>query len=421
VSGALESARASGLVRAGEPLLVMLSGGADSVCLLDVALSLGADVTALHVNYGLREEASADEWHCRTLCKSLDVPLVVENVSLSGVGNMHAEARERRYSLAERHAVGDYAAAHTASDQAETVLYRLAASQGRRALLGMEPRRGRLVRPLLGVSRADTVSWCQARGLEWREDASNDDPRFARARVRNEVLPVLLSINPAAEANIARTAEELRDEAAVLDHAAAAAEGSPGAAIALFELRKAGVGIARLVLRRAAERAGVTLTRGDADTILAVDEHGTRAFDVGDGGRALVEYGTVRFTRLGTPVSAEPVLLGVPGSVDWGDWTVSARVGGPGEEFVSGAALGEVVTVRGWRDGDRMRPLGVGGSKTLADLFVDNKVPREMRRTLPVVETAEGEIAWVAGVVVAEGFRAAPDEQDVVALSAKPR
>src|SRR5215217_1030557 len=152
---ALDAARASGLVRAGEPLLVMLSGGADSVCLLDVALSLGAEVRALHVNYGLREEASADEWHCSQLCASLGVELIVEAVELSGVGNMHAEARERRYALAERHAVGDYAAAHTASDQAETVLYRLAASQGRRALLGMEPRRGRLVRPLLGVSRAE--------------------------------------------------------------------------------------------------------------------------------------------------------------------------------------------------------------------------------------------------------------------------
>src|SRR3954466_7610295 len=127
----------------------MLSGGADSVCLLDVALTLGADVTALHVNYGLREGADADEWHCRQLCSKLKVPLIVEAVELTGTGNMHAEARARRYALAERHAVRDYAAAHTASDQAETVLYRLAVSPGRRALLGMESRRGRLGPPPL--------------------------------------------------------------------------------------------------------------------------------------------------------------------------------------------------------------------------------------------------------------------------------
>ena len=119
--------------------------------------------------------------------------------------------------------------------------------------------------------------------------------------------------------------------------------------------------------------------------------------------------------------SGGPVLLGVPGSVDWGDWTVVARVGGAGEEFVSAAALGDVVTVRGWRDGDRIRPAGLGGSKTLADVFVDNKIPREMRRTLPVLETAGGEIAWVAGVVVAEGFRAEPGAPGTVALSARPR
>src|SRR5438874_866822 len=81
---------------------------------------------------------------------------------------------------------GDYASAHTATDQAETVLYRLATSPGRRALLGMDPRRGRLVRPLLRVRRADTHAYCLEHGLEWRDDASNDDPRFARSRIRHE-------------------------------------------------------------------------------------------------------------------------------------------------------------------------------------------------------------------------------------------
>ena len=155
---ALEVARDSGLVPPGAPLLVMLSGGADSVCLLDVAIELGADVSALHVNYGLRAGAGEDEEFVRELCVSLGAPLQVELVQL-GEGNLQAEARERRYALAERHAAGRYAAAHTASDQAETVLYRLAVSPGRRALLGMEPRRGRLVRPLLGATRAGVREW----------------------------------------------------------------------------------------------------------------------------------------------------------------------------------------------------------------------------------------------------------------------
>ena len=416
---ALEVARASALVRAGEPLLVMLSGGADSVCLLDVALSLEADVSALHVNYGLRDGADGDEAFARSLCESRGVPLEVERVEL-GTGNVQAEARDRRYALAERHAAGDYAAAHTASDQAETVLYRLAVSPGRRALLGMEPRRGRLVRPLLEATREDTREWCRSRGLEWREDPSNADARFARSRVRHEVLDGLRSLNPAAELNIARTAALLRDEDAVL-RALASERLVAGAALQLAALRAEPAAVARLVLREAAERAGVGLARGDAETILSMDDRGTRAVDV-TGGRALVEYGTVRFTaEAAARAEDEPVRLPVPGSVGWGGWVVDARIGAYGDVELDAAALGDVLTVRAWRDGDRMRPLGLGGSKSLQDVFTDRKVPREMRRTLPVVESAGGEIAWVAGAeVVGDAFRAREGEP-AVALSAKRR
>src|SRR4051794_22070659 len=188
---ALEAASESGLIVAGAPLLVMLSGGADSVCLLDCALTLGARVSALHVNYGLRDESDADEHHCRRLCESLGVSLAVERVALPDSGNLQAEARDRRYALAERHAPpgADYATGHTASDQAETVLYRLAVSPGRRALLGMEPRRGRLVRPLLDATRDDTGAWCQARGLSWRAGPAKAAPPLPPARGGPGVLP----------------------------------------------------------------------------------------------------------------------------------------------------------------------------------------------------------------------------------------
>src|SRR4051794_30193468 len=112
-SEAFQAAQRSALVTAGEPLLVMLSGGADSCCLLDVAVQLGARVSALHVNYGLRgEESDRDEAHCRALCDRLDVPLRVERVELDPGSNLQARARDARYALAESHAVGDYAAAH---------------------------------------------------------------------------------------------------------------------------------------------------------------------------------------------------------------------------------------------------------------------------------------------------------------------
>jgi tRNA(Ile)-lysidine synthase len=126
----------------------------------------------------------------------------------------------------------------------------------------------------------------------------------------------------------------------------------------------------------------------------------------------------VRFTHTEEPVEPEPVRLPVPGSVRFGPWEVEARVGPGGEAVVDAAALGDHPVVRGWRSGDRMRPAGLGGTKTLQDLFTDRKVPRELRHTLPVVEV-DGEIAWVAGVALGERFLVGSGS--VVSLTARQR
>jgi tRNA(Ile)-lysidine synthase len=410
----LAAARRSGLVRAGEPLLALLSGGGDSVCLVDVALRLGARASALHVNYGLRPGADEDEAFVRELCRRLEVPLHVERVELGEEGNLQERAREARYSLAEGLAEADYAAAHTASDQAETVLYRLAVSPGSRALHGMATRRGRLVRPLLAVTRDEVRDYLRARGLDWREDPSNADRRFARARVRHELLDALRTIGPAPERTIAETARQLREEAELLDAAVDAAmeELGGGPAVSLPELRERPPALRRLILRRLAGDRPVP------DSILDVDDRGTKSIDLGGGLRAVAEYGTLRFARTREEKLPEPVELTVPGRVRFGDWEVEASLGGAGEVSVSG--LGPSATVRAWRDGDRIRPAGLGGTKTLQDLFTDRKVPRALRRTLPVVEVG-GAIVWVAGVAVDERFAAPEGGPGVVALSAHSR
>jgi tRNA(Ile)-lysidine synthase len=222
-----------------------------------------------------------------------------------GGGNLHAWARELRYAAGERAvaALEDpaarLAAGHTISDQAETVLYRLATSPGRRALLGMPATRGVLVRPLLAaeVTREETAAHCRARGIAWREDAANDDRAFARARVRGDLLPALRAVDPRAEANVLRTAQVLREEAAVLDELVAGALGGRDG-LPRAELAALAPALARLVLRRLAEDATGGLCARAAtrlDDVLALGDDG--ALDLGDGARAIVAGGVVRVGR----------------------------------------------------------------------------------------------------------------------------
>ncbi|MEA2456274.1 MAG: tRNA(Ile)-lysidine synthase, partial [Thermoleophilaceae bacterium] len=308
-------------------------------------------------------------------------------------------------------------AAHTASDQAETVLYRLAVSPGSRALHGMAPRRGRLVRPLLGITREEVRAYLRSRDLEWREDPSNADARFARARVRHDLMEGLRSIGPAAERTIAETARQLREEAEVLDAAVDAAleELGGGPAVSASVLGRQLPAVRRLALRRLAEQAGGELGAGQADEIMALGGRGSKSLDLGGGLRAVVEYGTLRFTRAPAEAVPDPVPLTVPGRARFGEWEVEATPGAPGDVAVT-SDLGPL-RVRAWREGDRMRPVGLGGTKTLQDLFTDRKVPRALRHTLPIV-VCEEEIVWVAGVAVDERFAAAADRNSV-GLSAR--
>jgi tRNA(Ile)-lysidine synthase len=304
VATVLESVRSGGLLEPGRPVVVMYSGGRDSTCLLDVALTVcGADaVTALHVNHGLRPSAGDDERHCVDHAERVGVRIVVERAPGPPEGNVQAWARDLRYGAAERVAGPrdvDIAAGHTASDQAETVLYRLAASPGRRALLGMAPRTGRLIRPLLGVFRDDTAAYCRARGLPWIDDPANEDPAHARARIRHRAMAALRDVHPAAEANIVRTAELLRAEAAVLDAAVEdALRGGDG--ISLERLAGLHPALQRLVVIRMAEDAAGAPVFGVGDRVgelLALGaRRATASVDLGRGVQARIAGGRLRIT-----------------------------------------------------------------------------------------------------------------------------
>ncbi|GAC1438587.1 MAG: tRNA lysidine(34) synthetase TilS [Solirubrobacteraceae bacterium] len=415
------------------PLVLLCSGGRDSVCLVHLA-ALGRPRKALlvlHVNYGLREAAAGDEALVRRLCSSFGLTLeVVRAPPAPATGNLQAWARDLRYGAATRLAIERtalIATGHTASDQVEGVLYRLAASPGRRALRGMPSRQGRLVRPLLASTREQTAAYCTAQGLEWREDASNEDPRFARARARGSLVPVLRELHPAAERNVLRTIEALREEGEVLDEWLAEALGGREA-VELDELAALPAAIARLLVMRMAERAAGEFLPGVGGRVaeLLALPRASGSLDVGCGVRAEVSYGSLSFSRAAPrePVPP-PAPLAVPGRARFGAWEISCSFEPPpaGEDTGLGVldadALGSGLLVRAWRPGDRMQPRGMGGAtKSLADLFGARRVPRAQRRDVPLI-TCGGEIAWIPGVAASERFRPGAATRRPLMLSAR--
>ncbi|HET9094818.1 MAG TPA: tRNA lysidine(34) synthetase TilS [Solirubrobacteraceae bacterium] len=334
----LELVRADGLIEPSRPLVVLLSGGRDSVCLLDIAVRVAGpqSVRALHVEYGLRDSAVADAHHCQTLCAELDVPLrTLHPRHRAQDGNLQAWARRERYAAAAALAAEldrarpparggpcQIATGHTASDQAETILYRLASSLSRRALLGMRRRTpgapagpagpgtpaardGRsaatIVRPLLGVTREQTTAHCRARGLPYRDDESNDSDAYARVRIRHQLLAALERVHPAAVANVAAVAEILAAEAAVLDELVdgVLAREPPGT-VRLELLRAQAPALRRLIVQRLADRAAGRPAAGvgrRAEDVVALPARGRASVHLPCGVRASVSAGVVRFDR----------------------------------------------------------------------------------------------------------------------------
>ena len=445
----VEAIEASALVAPGSKGVLLLSGGADSCALAFglSGLSSAPGFCALHLNYGLRAESDEDEAAAAALCLRLGVELLVERpVRPAGQsGNLHGWAREQRYRAAEEVRAGrglDWiAVAHTASDLAETVIYRLAVSPGTRPLAAMPSRRGAVIRPLLSLSREQVRAEAEAAGLPFIDDRSNDDPSFARARIRNEVLPVLSDLNPSVLEAISRTRDDIAEQLDFLSRAGAdlIREGPGGVPqIDASALAGAHAAVRRSALRELAERVlgrPVSVSREQAGEIcrLAAASEGGR-IDLGQGASMVAESGTVAVEPGGGEAGQESpggggagaAELGLPGRLQWGGWTIHAEfmeppfaTEGPQVATLDADRLAPVLEVRTWQPGDRISPLGMDGSKSIQDLFTDLRIPRSRRRTLPLL-VSDGEIAWVPGLVIGDRFRLTPETTRAIRLDAVP-
>ena len=395
--------------------LALVSGGPDSVALLRVVVELGGEPVVLHVDHGLRgEESREDAEFVRELCRKLNVRCEVRRLGLDGGSNLQERARDERYRLAGEVAagmgLGVVATGHTADDVAETVLMNLARGTGLRGLAGIPPVRGNVQRPLIGCTRREILDYLEEIDQPYRTDPTNLTGKYARNRVRLEVLPILEDLYPAAASNIARGASLVREDLEVLEELATGTLERKGEEVVL---PLDGLMKLRPSLRRHAVRLAYTTLVPDTaplpskliEAVLGLLEggEGTRTLDLPGGvvasGRSGEELAFYRGPRSMVSGSGE-IRTGEP--VVFGGWRISARE-------VSGydpvdAARPEVAyldagngpyQVRMVREGDIIRPLGLGGTKKVLRAMMDRKVPSDLRRSTPVVVDGRDEVAWI--------------------------
>ena len=391
--------RAAGVEEAGR-LAVAVSGGLDSMVLLRTCAALGRDLVALHVDHQLRSGGHEDAAFVAALARDLGAEFEGLSVEVAD-GNVQAEARRARYaSLAEaadRHGCRWVVTAHTASDQAETVLAALVRGAGLRGLAGMPLTQTigpgvTLVRPMLSVSRAAVESEAATRRWSWREDASNAGRAYRRNRLRADVLPWMeaehgdgVDLRIAASATAARAALGLvqeRLQALTVGTGRLAVEG----------LRALSRDAQSLVLAeaaaqwapeagRSASRVARLATLVDAEVGACVESGGLRAWR---------ERAAVRFETSAAPV-LDGMLVSTP-LLETPDFFPADRF----TEMVDVDRVSGSVQVRGWREGDRIQPVGMVGSRLVSDLLRERGVARADRAHVPVV-LVEGEVAWVVG------------------------
>lgn len=438
----LQHAQQQGLFRPGARIGVAVSGGADSVALLhllhNARAELGIVLTVLHFDHGIRPDSASDGEFVAALAARLGL----ECASGAGAARAYAEATKSSLETAARelrlrflaeartaHRLDQVATAHTADDQAETVLMRLLRGTGSRGLAGIGTSTDAqgIIRPLLWARHEELVGYLRGRGEPWREDPTNLDPAHTRNRIRHELLPLLArDYNPEVVAALGRAASIAQEDEAYWQAEVARllplllVSGKPArgggrshsanteSGIALETLLRQPLALRRRVLLAAAAKLGAQLDADHVSRMLAVAAGESTACELPGGGRVTRSLRELRITPYVPSTHADPgydLPLPVPGQVQ-----------PPGVKFVVRARLEpwaaesahdtldanlldvdlNALRVRSVRPGDRFRPAHSGGEKKVKAILQELRVPASERACWPVV-TAAGNVVWVRG------------------------
>jgi len=449
-------------------VLVAVSGGADSVCLLHLLWRLREKFTLSlcvgHVNHLLRgEEAIADARHVQELAQGLGLPVEVVEIDVKALArkkklSMEDAGRQARYQaleeMAARMGADCIAVGHTTDDQIETILLNFLRGGGPEGLAGMPASRpflsgppGRIIRPLLEVRKAETEAYCRKEGLAVRLDATNLEPFALRNRLRHHLLPLLSREQPALEKVLLRQAEIFRAEeeflriftGMLLAEIASPEEGERGIiAFSAERLAELPLALGRRVVREALRRLREnrhSLAMEQIERVLSLAREGStgKRLSLGGGLRAEKKYGKLLLSRVSDAESQIPIpsemFLPIPGEIDLPDPALrlcAERIQrgevadlradeGGSIAFLDAAKLADTLTVRFPRPGDRFIPLGAKGQMKLHDFFINRKVSRAQRARVLLVCQGE-DIVWVVGYRIDDRFKVTERTHEVLRL-----
>jgi tRNA(Ile)-lysidine synthase len=456
------------LVSRGEKLVVAVSGGPDSICLLYILLELreqlGISLHVAHLDHRLRgADSAADAVYVTRLARRLGLPATVESSDVDAYRkerrlSLEEAAREVRYSFLARVAISVGAArvgvGHTADDHIETVLMHLLRGSGARGLRGLLPvSRWRsegldltVIRPLLEMTRAETAAYCRARRLKPRIDASNLSAELFRNRVRHFLVPELRKYNPRVDEALRRTAAIAADDLAFMEREVGrlwpgiVTERNGALIIDKKGLIALPPALKRYLLRRGVETAVGSLKDIEAghieDLLEALEKPSGRVIVLPFGITFTIEHD--RFLLAKDPASLYPypaldgeTALKIPGETRLPGWTIEAAVLSPSEVEVAAlkdgslfayldfARAGSRLFVRAPRPADRFQPLGMSGVKRLNRFLIDARVPRSWRGRVPVV-ASPSQIVWIVGYRIDERVKVTAAASRILRLEFKP-
>ncbi len=442
------------LVTAGDRIVVAVSGGQDSCamlhCLVQLQNDLGIELVVCHLDHGFRgEESAKDREFVEDLALSLgvscvsnfvDVPSVAVRLHLSSQEAARHVRHEFLQETADRYGANKIALGHTSDDLVETVLLNAFRGSGIDGLVGLRPQRSNRLRPLLGITRNDTLSYCHEKGIAFREDSSNGKLNYRRNHLRMELLPTLESYyNKDIRAAIARLSKLAQRDSDALNEMADSIFVKIGsvsdsrASIPWDQLLSYPSAVRSRVIRKAIESVRGHLTDVDMGMVEKIVDMGERtgksSLNLPGNVTVQCKLGVLSFIRNEAATSALPCekYLNIRGDTLVGDQVVRTTRSNFDKDFgildsadarnvvVDARKIDGALRVRNRRPGDRMQPFGMSGTRKLQDILTDKKIPANLRDKVPIIVDDYG-IVWVAGLCIDQRVSVSPDTEDVISI-----